>query len=143
MRGELVGPALPRRPGPELGGVGWGVAGSGALDLLCDPASELSPLLRRGTRFGPCISSQTGYGVRMLSGQASSPGWGRTYEDEGTIEVVRNRPALLDLISSLIDDGECRFDHHGGCQEHGYLSLEPGEMCPQEEAKRLIEEASS
>lgn len=25
----------------------------------------------------------------------------------------------------------CRFDHHGGCQAHGYLSLEPGERCPE------------
>lgn len=72
-----------------------------------------------------------------------SPVLGRTYEDDGTVEVVRSRPALFALISSLVDDGECRFDHHGGCQEHGYLSLGPGEMCPQEEAKRLIEEASS
>jgi hypothetical protein len=29
------------------------------------------------------------------------------------------------------NDEPCRFDHHGGCQEHGYLSLEPGERCPQ------------
>ena len=25
----------------------------------------------------------------------------------------------------------CWFDHHGGCQAHGYLSLEPGEHCPE------------
>lgn len=43
-----------------------------------------------------------------------------------------------ELLESLIDGGECWFDHHGGCQEHGYLSLEPGELCPQEEAKRLL-----
>ena len=47
----------------------------------------------------------------------------------------------LDLLKSLIDDEGCWFDHHGGCQAHGYLSLEPGEKCPQVEAKeRLAEE---
>jgi hypothetical protein len=25
------------------------------------------------------------------------------------------------LLNSLADDSDCRFDHHGGCQEHGYL----------------------
>lgn len=39
------------------------------------------------------------------------------------------------LIRDLTDRDECSFDHHGGCQAHGYLSLEPGELCPQQEAK--------
>jgi len=43
------------------------------------------------------------------------------------------------LIDSLIDVGDCWFDHHGGCQEHGYLRLELGEKCPQQEAKELVE----
>lgn len=40
-----------------------------------------------------------------------------------------------DLISDLTDPDECSFDHHGGCQAHGYLSLQPGETCPQHDAK--------
>jgi hypothetical protein len=44
-----------------------------------------------------------------------------------------------ELLESLIEDEPCSFDHHGGCQAHGYLSLAPGEMCPQEEAKRILE----
>lgn len=40
-----------------------------------------------------------------------------------------------ELLESLVDDEECRFDHHGGCQAHGYLSLEPGELCPQADLK--------
>lgn len=28
--------------------------------------------------------------------------------------------------------------HHGGCQAHGYLSLQPGELCPHQEAKNLL-----
>jgi len=48
---------------------------------------------------------------------------------------------VLDLVASLTDPDACRFDHHGGCQAHGYLSLEPGEVCPQQQAKNLIEAA--
>lgn len=44
----------------------------------------------------------------------------------------------LNLIADLVDPDDCWFDHHGGCQAHGYLSLEPGEKCPQQEAKELL-----
>ena len=43
-----------------------------------------------------------------------------------------------DLLESLVDEEECRFDHHGGCQAHGYLSLQPGDLCPQHELKSII-----
>ena len=39
------------------------------------------------------------------------------------------------LIRDLTGPNPCRFDHHGGCQDHGYLSLKPGETCPQQDAK--------
>jgi hypothetical protein len=39
------------------------------------------------------------------------------------------------LVRDLADPEQCSFDHHGGCQAHGYLSLQPGEKCPQQEAK--------
>lgn len=42
------------------------------------------------------------------------------------------------LLPCLVDDGECWFDHHGGCQEHAYLSLKPGEKCPQAELKEIV-----
>jgi hypothetical protein len=45
---------------------------------------------------------------------------------------------LLTLIRDLADGEPCWFDHHGGCQAHGYLSLEPGERCPQGEAQELV-----
>jgi hypothetical protein len=54
--------------------------------------------------------------------------------DPVTISVSR------DLLSSLVDEDACWFDHHGGCQGHGYLSLEPGEKCPQAEVKTLLGE---
>lgn len=45
----------------------------------------------------------------------------------------------IDLIGCLRDDGECWFDHHGGCQEHGFLSLKEGEQCPHAQAPGTIE----
>lgn len=42
------------------------------------------------------------------------------------------------LLPCLVDDGECWFDHHGGCQEHAYLDLKPGEKCPQTELKEIV-----
>lgn len=44
----------------------------------------------------------------------------------------------LDLLEALVDEEDCWVDHHGGCQAHGFLSLEPGEICPNEGAKRLL-----
>jgi hypothetical protein len=43
-----------------------------------------------------------------------------------------------DLLESLVSVEACQFDHHGGCQAHLYLTLEPGEKCPQQELKELI-----
>ncbi len=47
-------------------------------------------------------------------------------------------PVSRDLLESLVDSDDCWFDHHGGGQAHGYLSLEPGEKCPQQELKDLL-----
>ena len=44
----------------------------------------------------------------------------------------------LELLESLLDDEDCDYDHHGGCQAHGYLTLEKGQRCPQEEARELL-----
>lgn len=38
---------------------------------------------------------------------------------------------IVSLLADLEDGDPCSFDHHGGCQAHGYLSLGPGERCPQ------------
>lgn len=46
---------------------------------------------------------------------------------------------LRRLVAELVDTDPCSFDHAGGCQAHGFLSLEPGQMCPHEEAKRLLD----
>ena len=44
---------------------------------------------------------------------------------------------VLDLIRDLTDEDDCSFDHHRGCQAHGYLHLE-GRKCPHQEAKELL-----
>ena len=45
---------------------------------------------------------------------------------------------LRQLIRDMTDPGACWLYHHGGCQEHGYLDLKPGELCPHAEAKQLL-----
>lgn len=54
--------------------------------------------------------------------------------DNGFIQIRRN------LLQELIDTEPCWFDHHGGCQSHGYLDLKPGEICPQQQLKGLLED---
>lgn len=54
-------------------------------------------------------------------------------DEEIVLDVV------FELLASLIDPGDCNFDHHGGCQEHGYLGLQPGEKCPHQAAKDLLD----
>lgn len=45
---------------------------------------------------------------------------------------------LRDLLSCFADDDPCWFDHHGGCQGHGFLSLDPGELCPVAQARLAV-----
>ncbi|MFI6368676.1 hypothetical protein ACIBG0_38840 [Nocardia sp. NPDC050630] len=49
---------------------------------------------------------------------------------------------LRQLVADFVDPDDCHFDHHGGCQAHGYLSLKPGELCPHAEAKQYLAEVS-
>jgi hypothetical protein len=50
------------------------------------------------------------------------------------------RERLIALIEDLVDPWDCWYDHRGGCQAHGYLSLKEGEQCPHAEAKELLAE---
>lgn len=57
----------------------------------------------------------------------------------GPVNEARESLAqVTDLVRDLIDPDDCSFDHHGGCQAHGYLELQPGELCPQLEAKAWL-----
>ena len=71
----------------------------------------------------------------------------KAYAEHGTpgLAAPKDRADLLAIIDAafpiirdLIDPDPCEFDHHGGCQAHGYLSLQPGETCPQHDAKEWI-----
>lgn len=54
-------------------------------------------------------------------------------------ELTRERDEHLHLLDSFIHpEDPCWFDHHGGCQAHGFLDLEEGEVCPHEKAKQLL-----
>ena len=44
------------------------------------------------------------------------------------------------LIRDLTDPDDCWFDHNGGCQAHGYISLQRGQLCPHEEAKQWLKD---
>lgn len=45
---------------------------------------------------------------------------------------------LRRLVRDFTDTGDCWLDHHGGCQAHGYLEPEQGEVCPHAQARQLI-----
>lgn len=53
-------------------------------------------------------------------------------------EVPEPSDQVKQLLRDMTDPDDCWFDHHGGCQAHGYLSLQPGETCPHAEAKELL-----
>lgn len=67
--------------------------------------------------------------------------------DSGVVESVRVAELMLEierlraLVCNLSDGEVCAFDHHGGCQTHGYLSLKPGERCPMGEANKIAARA--
>lgn len=75
---------------------------------------------------------------------------GESYVAEDPAKLVASQadvPPLLEaveaaypIIRDMVDPDDCWFDHGGGCQAHGYLSLEPGETCPQYDAKKWLEE---
>ena len=69
--------------------------------------------------------------------------WIRQCSQCGDFDTVNLREQvaaapLLKLLEELVDPDDCWFDHHGGCQAHGFISLEPGETCPHQDAKELI-----
>ncbi|TDD31672.1 hypothetical protein E1287_25770 [Actinomadura sp. KC06] len=53
-------------------------------------------------------------------------------------QMRAERDRLRTLLGDMVDPNPCTFDHHGGCQEHGYLSLQPGEKCPHAGAKEVL-----
>lgn len=144
-------------------GVRWCVAHDGIVDVdedTCDFARmefdgssqeecDLRPLLYRADpdpvpvpvsefdephKWGEPVASQEGHphGAGLIDGKRAVETPDDASSSLATVEVP------VDLLASLIDDEECWFDHHGGCQAHGYLSLAPGEKCPQMELRDIV-----
>lgn len=51
--------------------------------------------------------------------------------------------APAQLIEDLTDPDPCQWDHNHSCQAHGHFYIDQGELCPVEEAKRLIAAAEA
>lgn len=60
--------------------------------------------------------------------------YGLNKEEEISLEVP------VDLLEALVEEEDCDFDHHGGCQAHGYLTLTTEETCPQERLKGILKD---
>lgn len=61
-----------------------------------------------------------------------------TVRGDGVIEYHHGpeTPAAVDqrireLLAQHLEDGPCRFDHHGACQDHGWYPDYPGQRCIQ------------
>jgi hypothetical protein len=53
-------------------------------------------------------------------------------------KMAAERDMYRDLAEQLYQTDACSFDHHGGCQAHMWLDLQPGEECPDGRAQRLF-----
>lgn len=102
-----------------------------ALPYIGDPEDTYA-MVRAVYRVG---NLQGQGGMRMVGEVTSEPDPLRAELDR----LREQRGGLLRLIRDLLDSDDCWFDHHGGCQAHGYLSLGPGEQCPHAEAKALLD----
>ena len=58
--------------------------------------------------------------------------------DAEVAELRAKVEQLQNLIAEMVDEEPCWFDRWGGCQAHGYLSLKPGETCPQYDAQQIV-----
>ncbi|MEU8829312.1 hypothetical protein [Streptomyces sp900116325] len=47
----------------------------------------------------------------------------------------------LELLRELVDPDPCYFDHHGYCQAHGWMTVEPA--CPHARTKELLADSIS
>lgn len=103
---------------------------------MTDAQDVLSWLLTDHADTLHALAIQLARGDAGMTAVVSNAGraWGAACEALAT----PGRKELLALIGDLADEDPCWYDHHGGCQAHGYLSLEEGERCPHAVAKELL-----
>lgn len=95
----------------------------------------IQEILEAHTQVPGHYDCQCGWEREALTGYISH----RAHVAEALDKHMQEREAQMrQLIRDMTDPGKCWFDHHGGCQEHGYLDLKPGELCPHAEAKQLL-----
>lgn len=58
----------------------------------------------------------------------------KKYIREVTVTIQKKLNEAIKIIKNLIDDEECRYDHHGYCQTHTC-----GMPCEVAEARKFIE----
>lgn len=105
------------------------MSGQSMADVLGEHEMENSPVIR-GEGYTRC---SCGF---LSKGAYSRAAHNRHVEDALSAAGFGPVQESADLIRDLTDPEPCSFDHHGGCQAHGYLSLEPGDTCPQHDAKQ-------
>lgn len=111
------------------------------LDILVDQSLWVSAQRAVGAHtitFPDDLLGELGRVVNNVLGKAN----------QGVHAVVGTTPAselrtqlatAMTLLRALEDGEPCWFDHHGGCQAHGFLTLKPGEKCPNGAARELLE----
>ena len=102
------------------------------------PAELIETALRENLRIRPqeraTAALMAGHPIPLSGGEAA-------YASQIVLDALAGAGLVVvptELLEALTDRDECWFDHHGGCQAHGFLSLEPGERCPQAEAQEML-----
>lgn len=91
--------------------------------LMQEILAEFQKLRTETAKFQHALNSAVQAGVAM---------------EDGWREAERERDLYRDLAKRLYQTEPCNLDHHGGCQEHGWLEPGPGEECPDGRAQRLF-----
>lgn len=80
------------------------------------------------------------YRERLKTTEAARDRYQKAWEaaEEAWRDATARAEQAEALLRDLADPDPCVHDHHGGCQAHGYLSLQPGERCPHAEAKEHL-----
>lgn len=118
------------------------------IDTTDPPDPQLEPARRLAEARQQIAHDGTGYvppwvgltSQEQATAIAEARNWLRAAKTIGLAIPMTFFAEALTLIESLADPDDCWFDHHGGCQAHGYLDLKQGEVCPVQHAKDFLAE---